>query len=232
MAITSFTSAPLAVVFLDGEYEDAGFYAAWAAHADIVVAADGAAAFLAAQDLPMDVVVGDFDSLTRERLTTLTERGVAVKRYPTRKDETDGELAVAEALERGAAEVVLAGALGALDHTLGHLAILRRLAAQGVTASLVAPELTVRVLVAPAHHLLRVAPSTRVSVVALAADAVVTLQGMEYPLERELLRCDACRGLGNAVSAATPLVQVHEGTVAVLVAARTEPHDTEELAGT
>ena len=68
-----------------------------------------------------------------------------------RKDVTDGELAVDEALRRGAGELVLAGALGALDHTLGHLAILRRLAARGVAARLAAPHLAVRVLAAPAE---------------------------------------------------------------------------------
>ena len=58
--------------------------------------------------------------------------GVELIRHPVRKDRTDGELAVDEALRRGAGELVLAGALGALDHTLGHLAILRRVAARGV----------------------------------------------------------------------------------------------------
>ena len=63
-------------------------------------------------------------------------------RHPVRKDVTDGELAVDEALRRGAGEVLLAGATGALDHTLGHLAILRRLTARGVAARLVAPDLS------------------------------------------------------------------------------------------
>ena len=63
-----------------------------------------------------------------------------------RKDQTDGELAVDEALRAGAGEIVLAGALGALDHVLGHLALLGRVEAAGTPARLVAPALTVRVL--------------------------------------------------------------------------------------
>jgi len=111
---------------------------------------------------------------------------------------------------------VLAGALGALDHTLGHLAILRRLAASGVPARLVAPQLTVRVLAAPAEARLDAPAGTRVSIVPQYGDALVTLAGFDYPLSRGVLPIDACLGLGNAVLAA-PRILVHEGVVAVLV---------------
>jgi len=210
---------PLAAVFLDGRYEDEDFYAEWAERADILVAADGAAAFLIGLGRSPDVVVGDLDSLSDGGLAALAELGVPVRRFPERKDQTDGELAVDEALARGAGEIVLAGGLGSLDHTLGHLAILRRLASRGVSARLIAPELTVRVFVAPAEFSLQTPPRTRVSLVALACDAVVTLQGMEYVLRREVLACDTCRGLGNSVAGEAPWARVHRGTVAVLVAA-------------
>lgn len=214
--------APLAVVFLDGVYENAGYYSAWAAAADLVIAADGAAAFLTSQGIRPSVVIGDLDSLPADIIESLAGSGVEFKRYPIRKDATDGELAVVEALHRGAGEVLLAGALGALDHTLGHLAILRRLAADGVDARLVSPQLTVRVLVAPAESPLDSAPLTRVSLVALGGDALVTLEGLEYPLVRETLPWDTCLGLGNAIAASPSAVLVHEGTVAVLVASGEE----------
>jgi thiamine pyrophosphokinase len=137
-------------------------------------------------------------------------------RHPVRKDQTDGELAVAEALRRGARELVLAGALGALDHTLGHLAILRRLAARGVAARLVAPGLTVTVVAAPGGAAVDAGPGTRVSLAPLGSDAVVTITGMAYPLERGVLPADACLGLGNTVTG-DGHVTVHEGAVAVLV---------------
>ena len=209
---------PVAIVLLAGAYEDVGYYTAWVARADLVVAADGAAAFLVAQGIRPDVVVGDLDSVSGETLERLVADGVEVVCHPVHKNETDGELAVAEARRRGAVEVLLAGALGALDHTLGHLAILRRLAAAGVAARLVSPQLTVRVFVAPAESRLDAEPPTRVSLVALGGDALVTLEGLDYPLVRQTLPWDACVGLGNAVAVSLPRVVVHEGTVAVLVA--------------
>jgi len=211
------SSAPLAVVFLDGVYEDAAYYRAWAAAAGLVVAADGGARFVLDLGGAPDVVVGDFDSLPPADAERLAGLGVATVRHPTRKDQTDGELAVDEALRRGAGEIVLAGALGALDHTLGHLAILRRLAERGVPARLVSPDLSVRVLVAPAKAGLDAEPRTRVSVVPLGADAVVTLSGFDYPLARGVLPAASCLGLGNFIGTAGAEVDAHKGAVAVLV---------------
>jgi thiamine pyrophosphokinase len=212
----------LAVVFLDGTYEDAAYYRSWAEAAGVVVAADGGARFLLAAGIVPDLVVGDFDSLPTADAERLTGLGVPVVHHPTRKDQTDGELAVDEALRRGAGEVVLAGALGALDHTLGHLAIARRLAVRGVPARLASPRLCVRVMVAPADVALDAAPGTRVSVVPLGADATVTLEGFDYPLERGRLPADACLGLGNFVASPGARVGVDEGAVAVLVGAGAE----------
>jgi thiamine pyrophosphokinase len=212
-----------AAVFLDGEYEEPAYYRGWAAAADLVVAADGGARFLMEQGVTPDLVVGDFDSLDAARAERLAAAGVELVRHPVRKDLTDGELAVDEARRRGAGELVLAGGLGALDHTLGHLAILRRLAEARVPARLVAHQLTVRVLVAPAEVSLDAAAGTRVSVAPLGGDATVTLEGMDYPLAAGTLPADACLGLGNAVGTdGAARVKVQRGAVALLVAGGAE----------
>ena len=209
-----------AVVFLDGHYGDPGWHRSLAGDADLVLAADGGARFLAGLGVTPGAVIGDFDSLDAESVRRLEAAGVELVRHPVRKDLTDGELAVEEALRRGADEVVLAGATGALDHTLGHLAILRRLAARGIAARLVAPCLSVTVLVAPAATGLAAPAGVRVSVVPLGGDATATLRGLDYPLERGVLPADACLGIGNVVSATGgAVIDVHAGTVAVLVEA-------------
>ena len=214
----------VAVVFLDGEYGDPGWHRALAGRADILLAADGGARFLARLGATPAAVVGDFDSLDRTTAMQLEEMGVELLRHPVRKDVTDGELAVEEAVRRGAGEVLLAGATGALDHTLGHLAILRRLAARGIAARLVAPDLTVAVLVAPAAVALGAPAGARVSIAPVGEAATVTLTGLDYPLERGLLPADACLGLGNHVAAGGAAhIELHDGCVVVLVSCDGEP---------
>ena len=212
------TLPPRAAVFLGGEYVDAGWHRTLAAGADVVIAADSGAAFLARLGVAPHAVVGDFDSLAPHVAAALRADGVELLAYPTRKDRTDGELAVEEALRRGAGEVVLAGALGALDHTLGHLAILRSLAARGVAARLAAPHLAVAVLDAPADVTLGAAAGVRVSLVATGDTATVSLAGLEYPLVRGTLPADTCLGLGNHVTAGgRARIRVHAGSVTALV---------------
>lgn len=212
-------SAPsLAVVFLDGEYHDDGWHRDLAARAGILLAADGGARFLAGLGLTPAAVIGDFDSLDEATAEALRTAGVEFVRHPVRKDVTDGELAVDEALRRGAGEVMLVGATGALDHTLGHLAILRRLASRGIAARLVAPDLSVTVLIAPAAVALDAPAGARVSLSAVGETATVTLSGLEYPLERGAIPADACLGLGNHVAAGGDAhVVLHDGTVVLLV---------------
>lgn len=208
----------LAAVFLGGVYEETPYYAGWAAAADLVVGADAGAGFLLGAGVLPDLVVGDFDSLPAARLAELEAAGVELVRHPVRKDQTDGELAVDEARRRGAGELVLAGGLGALDHTLGHLAMLRRLEAAGLPSRLVAPCLTARVLEAPAEVHLDAPHGTRVSLVPLGDDAVVTLSGLAYPLARGTLPAVACLGIGNSVEGpGAAAIALHHGAVAVLV---------------
>lgn len=209
----------VAVVFLNGRYEDEAWDRRLAATADVLVAADGGARRLLDLGLRPHLLVGDLDSLDPEAVEGLGAAGVLLVRHPVRKDFTDGELAVDEALARGAGTVLLAGALGDLDHELGHLAVLRRLAARGVRARIVAPRLLVAVLAAPAQALLTGAAGARVSVTALSSPAVLSLAGLSYPLDRHVLCADECLGLGNEVVARTATVAVHDGAVAVLVAA-------------
>lgn len=214
---------PLAVVFLDGEYGDPAYYHAWIERAGILLAADGGARSVLALGTIPDAVVGDLDSLGDEDERQLRDAGVEFLRYPVRKDTTDGELVVEEALRRGAGELVLVGSTGALDHTLGHLAILRKLASGGVAARLATPDLTVRVLIAPAETTLASAAGTRVSVVPLAAAATVTLTGFDYPLDHGVLPPDGCLGLGNHIRGGRSAgIVVHEGVVAVLVGSGAE----------
>lgn len=90
----------------------------------LVIAADGEANLCIFQGWPVDAVVGDADSVDPHDLRGRAA-GVPFHRYPVEKDETDLEIALHLALDLGANEILIAGALGArIDHTLGNLALL------------------------------------------------------------------------------------------------------------
>jgi thiamine pyrophosphokinase len=208
-----------ATIFLNGDYSDAAFDRRLAARGGLVIAADGGAARLAALGLRPQAVVGDLDSLPVEVADELHAAGVPFVRFPVRKDETDAELAVDHAVSLGARRIVLTGALGGmLAHELGHVAVLRRLAEEGVTAELVAPVLWATVLVAPFAVLVTGAAGRRFSLLALTADVRVTLRGFDYELADQRVPAETCLGLGNRIVADEPLVRLHVGQALLIVA--------------
>jgi thiamine pyrophosphokinase len=208
-----------ATIFLNGDYADAGFDMEVAARGGLLLAADGGAARLAALGLRPQAVVGDLDSLSTEVADELRAAGVPFVCFPVRKDQTDAELAADHAVSLGARRIVLTGALGGmLDHELGHVAVLRRLAQNGVTAELVAPTLWATVLAAPSAVRLTGADGRRFSLLALTGDVRVTLQGFDYELTDERVPVETCLGLGNRVVGHAPLVRLHAGQALLIVA--------------
>ena len=124
-----------AVVLLSGSGVPEAMLEEELACADTVVSADGGAAHLARLGRMPHVLVGDMDSIDKALLQQIESSGAVIVRAVAAKDETDGQLAVDEAITRGTTELVLLGALGGrVDHLLGNLMLLIRAAMRGVRA--------------------------------------------------------------------------------------------------
>jgi len=98
-----------------------------------VIAADAGMRHAAMLGVVPELWVGDFDSAPDNLSPELA--AVPKQPYETDKDKTDGELAVAEALARGATSLVLAGAFGGprADHAFLHAAMAIRRAKEGLS---------------------------------------------------------------------------------------------------
>lgn len=104
------------------------------------IAADGGMQHALSLGVTPELWVGDFDSTDPELLETFA----TVKRqpFPAAKSETDGEIAVGEALRLDAGRLVLAGALGGTrsDHAFQHLVYAASLAESGLDVTLTSGE--------------------------------------------------------------------------------------------
>jgi thiamine pyrophosphokinase len=97
----------------------------WVWEGDWIIGADGGAAQALAWGLVPHLVIGDMDSLPGEARAALEAQGSRFVVHPRAKDETDLELALTYATQRGAREIVVLGALGGrLDHTLANVLLL------------------------------------------------------------------------------------------------------------
>ena len=91
---------------------------------DLVIAADAGYLTAKALGITPDVLLGDFDTLGVDNIP----KGIETLRVPAEKNDTDTQLAVQVAIERGAGEIVIVGGMsGRIDHTLSTLAILEDL---------------------------------------------------------------------------------------------------------
>jgi thiamine pyrophosphokinase len=193
----------------------------------LVVAADGGAIKAEQLGLTPHVVVGDGDSLPAARADELRGAGVEVLMHPVAKDESDTELAVREALSRGATSITVLGAFGGarLEHSIANLLLLTLPELAGVDACLVDGPSTVRVigLTGRARLEVRGVPQDFVSLLPLSdAVAGITTGGLRFPLTEATLSQGPARGLSNELIAAHGSVTTRSGRLAVVHTVRTE----------
>ncbi len=190
----------------------------WAAGIDRVIAADGGARHAAALGRPVDLWVGDGDSLGEEALAALAADGVPIRRSPVAKDEADTELALLAAVEVGAARVTVLGALGGerFDHALANVWLLGHPGLAGRDVRLLDAAARIR-LVGPGTADLGGRVGDLVSLFPVGGDALgLTTEGLRYPLRDETLASGPSRGLSNVRDAASASLVVGSGRVLVV----------------
>ena len=184
---------------------------------DYLVAADGGAIALERWKLLPHLVVGDMDSLGDAGVERMARQGIAVAKFPAAKDESDLELAVAQALAAGATEIVLLGALGGdrLDHETANLLLLADPDYDGVPIE--ARRGTLRVRAVRGGGSLSLGPlEAVVTLLPVNGDAEgVTTRGLRFSLRDETLRFGRARGLSNEVESLPATVTLRKGSLLV-----------------
>ncbi len=187
--------------------------------ADLVIAADSGAEWLAALGIRPDIVIGDMDSADPALLERLAAAGVTMERHPIDKDASDAELAVDRAVEAGATEVVLLGAMGGerSDHALANLLLLGDPGRRGEVLTIVNGGLRVRALHGGDSLALAGGVGDLVTLLSVDGDAFgVRTHGLRYPLDGETLPLGRSRGLSNVVLHPPASVSLERGTLLVL----------------
>ena len=105
---------------------------------DFIIAADRGSECLYNYGIVPDLLLGDFDSVKKEILDTIKLHIKEVLEFPPEKDYTDTEIAIIEAIKRGAKKIYLFGATGSrMDHTLGNIGLLLTAKKRGVTLEII-----------------------------------------------------------------------------------------------
>ena len=180
---------------------------------DLIIAADGGTTHCQALGIKPSVVVGDLDSLNTDYLKSLQTSGTEIISYPINKDQTDLELAIRKALDLGCDEILVLGALGARwDMTIANLLLPAASEFSKVTIRLIDGHQEVILLRGKGELTFKGKKGDILSLVPVGEDAEgVTLQGLEYPLEDDVLKFASTQGISNVLLEDTATVYLKKG---------------------
>ena len=160
-----------------------------------VIAADCGMAHAATLKLVPEIWVGDFDSSPQKLVDHW--HNVPRQAHPAEKDASDGELAISEALRRGATSLILVGGMGGqLDHVLAHVGFLLALAKRDIDVFMTSGSeeawgLTYKLEINDAKK------GQRISVLPFTDLVGFTISGVKWPLVGRNVKLGTAHTLAN-----------------------------------
>jgi thiamine pyrophosphokinase len=191
-----------------------------------VIAADSGVERAQALELPIDLAIGDFDSVAPAALAAAERAGARVERHPVDKDATDLELALAAAAAFDPVEIVVVGGGGGrLDHLLGGVLALTADAYERIRVR--AETGRARVFVVRDHLELTGVVGEILTLLPVGGPARgITTAGLRYPLSDETLEPASTRGISNVLVAEHATVTVTDGLLLAVLPGAPAPTDT------
>ncbi len=176
-----------------------------------VICCDGAYSWAKGR-VKIDENLGDFDSLEE------TPVPAPLRKFPSEKDETDGELAVDRALELGAAELLFYGGGGGReDHFLGNLHLLYKAKEGGARAVLMTNGAQIT-LCGEGEREFACGKGKTISLLPFGGDAhIMDMRGLKYSSADLRLCYGSTRGVSNVACDGTFSFRVTAGCVLVII---------------
>jgi thiamine pyrophosphokinase len=200
-----------ALIFANGELRDSGAARAIVEPEDVIIAADGGARHALELGVIPNAIIGDFDSLSEAEVRVFSDMGVHLLRFPTSKDETDLELALAHAVRAGHRPIVVIGAYGGrLDQAIGNISLLSN--PEFIDSDVRIDDGITEAFFITAKGSIHGKAGDTVSLIPWGNSAEgVSTDGLVYPLNKETLLPYRTRGISNQMLAETARVSLKRG---------------------
>ena len=187
---------------------------------DLIIAADRGLDTCLELNVTPTLCIGDFDSVSDEGMNAARARGWPIQEHPPEKNATDGELALDEAIARGAKMITILGALAGtdrVDHVAANLLLLARPDIKGIDIRLIDENRQAFILHAGAARTITGQRGDYVTLLPLSATgAAITTWGLKYDLLGIILRYGSTRGVSNELVWQEANIVVEEGHVLIM----------------
>lgn len=186
---------------------------------DLVIAADRGLELLRECAVDPDLILGDFDSADQQVVSDYEKRfPERIRRYPSKKDETDTELALEQAFACPQKRIHILGALGGrTDHMLANIQLLLRAVKKGRICYLVGESCRIYMTDRPIVIYKSEQTGTLISLLAYGKDVKdLTLKGFAYETDHLTLAADSSRGISNYLTDEKGAISFSEGIILII----------------
>jgi len=211
-----------AVIFVNGNLSDLSRAKKIITKEDFLIAADGGVKHILKLGLVPQTIIGDFDSTPKNILKNIgrTRRSAPTKiiKYPTKKDETDFELAIDYCLEKKFNEIIIFGILGdRIDHLLANILLLAKIQTKNPKTKIKVIEGKKEIYILNKEIIINGQIGDEVSIIPVSEklEGIVT-DGLEYQLNNESLSFGSTRGISNVLNKTSAKIIVTDGIALVV----------------
>jgi thiamine pyrophosphokinase len=182
--------------------------------ANYIIGVDFGAYWLLEQGITPNMAIGDFDSVNKKEMRQIEINARNIIRYPVKKDETDLDLAIGEAIKQKPTEVWIFGALGTrFDHSYAGILMLARLESHNICGYLVDKTNKIHIVRRPREKFSRNQGFRYVSFFSLTKIAVITLKGFAYDGKKIIVSRESSLGVSNEIKKIHATISVYRGSV-------------------
>lgn len=186
---------------------------------DFLVGVDYGAVTILNHKLPLDLAIGDFDSVNKTEFEEISKKTKEIKTYNKDKDFTDTELALNYVIDHKYKDIVIIGAFGSrLDHTLANIFLVEKYAKKKIQLQLVDNRNCIT-LIAQKLQVEKDSKYKYYSIISLSDFSIVSLSGFKYRIVKKTVVRGQTLCISNELSAKKGLIEIQKGQ-AILVKSR------------
>ncbi len=209
-----------AVIFVNGVVRDYSLILPQLKTRDFIIAADGGLKHINKLKLKPALVIGDMDSISASDLDIAEFQQTEIIRFNKDKDQTDLELAIQAAMQRGYRDVlIVAGLGGRLDQTIANLLLI--LAPDFKKCKITFDDGIEEVFLVNGAQEIGGSAGDVISFIPMEGNCEgVTTENLKYPLIGETLEQYKTRGVSNEMTSSHATISMKSG-IALCIHTRT-----------
>lgn len=186
---------------------------------DRILCVDGGLAYAYEAGIPVDEIVGDFDTVSIDILEYYRNHSnVHIRSFDPIKDNTDTDIALTLALQWKPKSIYVFGAMGSrMDHTLGNIHILMKTLRTDTKTYLINENNRISMIDGPIQIEKEKQYGTYISFIPFTEKIEnLSLKGFKYPLEDRTMVFGESLGISNEIISKTAEVTFSRGILLVI----------------